>query len=142
MKNIVNLLKEFSLKVLKDHQIYKFMIVGIINAVLLLGLTVLLTDYLNVYYLFSSIIVYEITIILGFVIHEYWTFKKIIKTKKPHIRFLKYNIFYFMGLVINSGFVFILTDFFKLHYSLSQIIAILIVFLFNFLTSKKITFKN
>ncbi len=96
MKNIVNLLKIFLLNTLKNPQIYKFMIVGIVNAILLLVLTIFFTDYLNIFYLFSSIIAYEITIILGFVIHEYWTFVKVKKIKKPFVRFLKYNIFYFL----------------------------------------------
>ncbi len=141
MKNIKKII-EFSLNVLKNPQIYKFMIVGIVNAILLLGLTIFFTDYLNIFYLFSSIIAYEITIILGFIVHEYWTFVKIKKIKKSYVRFLKYNIFYFLGLLINSGFVFVLTNLFELHYSSSQFIAIIIVFLFNFFISKKITFKN
>ncbi len=142
MKKILNSLKEFVLNILKNSQIYKFLIVGIVNAILLLVLTIFFTEYLNIFYLLSSIIAYEITIILGFIVHEYWTFVKVKKIKKSYVRFLKYNIFYFLGLLINLGFVFTLTNFFELHYSSSQFIAIVIVFLFNFLTSKKITFKN
>ena len=142
MKDIVNPLKEFLLKILKNSQIYKFIIVGIANAILLLVLTIFFTEYLNIFYLFSSIVAYEITIILGFIVHEYWTFVKVKKIKKSYVRFLKYNIFYFFGLVINSALVFVLTNIFELHYSSSQIIAIIVVFLFNFFTSKKITFKN
>ena len=142
MKNIRETSKEFFFKVLKDPQIYKFMIVGIGNAIILLGLTIFFTEYLNMFYLLSSIIAYEITIILGFFIHEYWTFAKIKKIKKTYIRFLKYNIFYVIGLSINAIIVFLLTDFVEIHYSSSQIIAIIIIFLFNFATSKKITFKN
>ncbi len=142
LKSIVNLLKVFFSTLLKNPQIYKFMIVGIVNAILLLVLTIFFTDYLNIFYLFSSVIAYEITIIFGFIVHEYWTFVKVKKIKKPYVRFLKYNVFYFLGLVIHSGFVFMLTTFFELHYLLSQLIAIAVVFLFNFFTSKKITFKN
>ena len=142
LKTIVNLLKVFFSTLLKNPQIYKFMIVGIVNAILLLVLTIFFTDYFNIFYLLSSVIAYEITIILGFIVHEYWTFVKVKKITKSYVRFLKYNIFYFLGLVIHSGFVFMLTNFFELHYLLSQLIAIAVVFLFNFFISKKITFKN
>ena len=142
LKTIVNLLKVFFSTLLKNPQIYKFMIVGIVNAILLLVLTIFFTDYLNIFYLLSSVIAYEITIIFGFIVHEYWTFVKVKKIKKPYVRFLKYNIFYFLGLVIHSGFVFMLTNFFELHYLLSQLIAIVVLFLFNFFLIKKITFKN
>jgi len=142
MKNIICSFKKNLIRLLVDPKIYKFMFVGIVNAFLLLGLTIFFTDNLNIFYLFSSIISYEITIIFGFFIHEYWTFSKVSKIKKPYVRFVKYNIFYFLGLIINTGLVFALTDILLWHYSLSQIIAIFIVFLFNFSTSKKITFKN
>ena len=142
MKDILNLFKKSAIDTLKDPKVYKFAIIGIMNAFLLLQLTIFFTNNLNIFYLLSSIIAYEITIVLGFLIHEYWTFSKINKIKKLHTRFIKYNIFYFFGLLINTGLVFVFTDLFELHYSISQIIAIIIVFLFNFFTSKKITFKN
>ena len=93
LKTIVNLLKVFFSTLLKNPQIYKFMIVGIVNAILLLVLTIFFTDYLNIFYLLSSVIAYEITIILGFIVHEYWTFVKVKKITKSYVRFLKYNIF-------------------------------------------------
>ena len=142
IKNIICSFKFFLINVLSDPKIYKFIFVGIINAILLLVLTIFFTDHLNIFYLSSSIIAYELTIVFGFFIHEYWTFVKVTKTKKTYVRFIKYNIFYFLGLLINAGLVFAFTEFLQLHYSTSQIIAIFIVFLFNFSTSKKITFKN
>lgn len=142
LKSILNSLKGFLLTFLKNPQIYQFMVVGILNAVLLLLLTIFFTDFLNIFYLFSSIISYEITIILGFIIHEFWTFSKNKKTKTPFMRFFKYQIFYFLGLLINSIILFFLTDYFNINYTVSQFIGIFIVFFFNFYTSKKITFKN
>lgn len=142
MKNLETMIREAISSTLKDPQIFKFMIVGCGNALLLLFLTIFFTDYLNSHYLISSIIAYEITIIMGFIVNEYWTFAKITKTKSVFTRFVKYNIFYFLGLIINTVIVFILTDFVGRNYSSSQIIAIGIVFVFNFITSKKISFKN
>ncbi|WP_428324014.1 GtrA family protein [Nitrosopumilus sp.] len=142
MKNIENIIKKAISSTLKDPQIFKFMIIGIGNALLLLLLTIFFTEYLSIYYVISSIIAYEITIITGFIVNEYWTFAKIIKTETVYTRFVKYNIFYFFGLIINSILVFVLTDFIEIDYSSSQIIAIGIVFVFNFTTSKKISFKN
>ena len=142
MENIERTIKKIISSTLKDPQIFKFMIVGIGNALLLLLLTMLFTEYLNIYYLISSIIAYEITIITGFIANEYWTFVKITKTKTVYVRFVKYNVFYFIGLIINSILVFVLTDLFEINYSWSQIFAIGIVFVFNFITSKKISFKN
>lgn len=132
----------FIFRTLREPEIYKFIFVGIGNAFVLLFLTIFLTEYLNLYYLHSSIISYEITIVIGFLFNDYWTFSKNKKTNSKFFRFLKYEIFYILGLSLNSGILFLLTDTLSISYFLSQNVSIVIVFLFNFSISKKITFKN
>ena len=133
---------DFLLKMLKNPEIYKFMLVGLINSVLLLLLTIIFTAIFEIFYLISAIISYEITIILGFFIHEHWTFAKMPKIKKTYFRLLKYNAFYLIGLAFNAAILFFLTEFLYLHYTISQSIAVVIVFIYNFMTSKKITFRD
>lgn len=74
--------------------------------------------------------------------NDNWTFSKIQKTSHIYIRFFKFNTFSLIGLGINMIIVFMLTDLINIHYVLSEGIAILITFIFNFTTSKKISFKN
>ena len=138
--NVMNF--DFLLKMLKNPEIYKFMLVGLINAVLLLLLTIIFTAVFEIFYLISAIISYEITIILGFFIHEHWTFAQMPKIKKTYLRLSKYNAFYLIGLAFNAVMLFFLTELLYLHYAISQSIAIVIVFIYNFITSKKITFRN
>ena len=142
LRTITNQLKQFFLNTLRDPENYKFLTVGAVNAIILIGLTIVLTDQLNIFYLHSSIISFEMTIIIGFFINNFWTFSKKKYSKNIFQRFLEYQIFYAIGLLLNGIILFILTDYFSSHYSFSQIIAIFCVFLWNFYSSKKITFKN
>lgn len=141
-KTIVNQLKNLLLVTLKDPEIYKFLAVGTTNAIILITLTIILTENLNIFYLYSSIISFEITIIIGFFINNFWTFSKKKHSQNIFQRFLKYQIFYIIGLLLNGIILFVLTDYFSLHYLFSQLTSIFCVFLFNFYSSKKITFKN
>lgn len=132
----------FLLKIIKNLEIYKFLLVGIINAMIIIILIGFFTKILEIFYLYSAIISYEITIILGFFVHEHWTFSKMPKTKKKYIRLLNYNVFSLIGLGMNIGILLFLTEKLNFHYMISELIAIISVFVFNFISSKKITFRN
>jgi len=127
---------------LQKPEIYKFAIVGICNGILLLILTGFFTSFLNIFYLISVLIGYEISVISSFFMNDNWTFSKVKKISSVHTRFVKYNIFALMGLGINLLVLFLLTNYLEIHYILSESIAILVSFGFNYSASKKISFKN
>lgn len=121
--------------------IFKFLLVGFLNAILLLFLLFLFTTFFSIHYITSSIIAYEITIILGFIMHDNWTFKSIPKTSKIYTRLILFNVFSLLGLVLNTVILYALTELY-LHYILSGLIAISITFIFNYSVSKKISFRK
>jgi dolichol-phosphate mannosyltransferase len=127
---------------LRKPEIYKFALIGLFNMILVLSLTTFFTEFFNTHYLFSVLLAYEISIITSFFMNDNWTFNKIPKKNSIIIRLVKFNTFSLMGLCINMIILFLLTNFIGIHYILSEIIAILITFIFNFTTSKKISFKN
>lgn len=129
-------------KILRGKEIYKFIIVGIITGIFLLLVMILFTQIFLIYYLFSVLISYELSLLLGFFLHEYWTFAKIPKIKKIQLRLLKFNTFSLIGLAINTGLILFFVEILQLDYIVSEIIAISIVFIYNYLMSKKITFKK
>jgi dolichol-phosphate mannosyltransferase len=127
---------------LTKPDISKFAIIGICNMILVLLLTAFFTEFFNIFYIYSVFLAYEISIISSFFMNDNWTFSKIQKSSRTYIRFLKFNTFSLIGLGINMVILFILTDFINIHYVMSECIAILITFSFNFISSKKISFKN
>lgn len=131
----------YVLRFIKNPEIYKFGIVGTISSLLLLLLTALLTTFVHIFYAYSVIIGFELSLIVGFFLHDKWTFTKVKKSARK-MRFLKYNLFSLIGLGINELMLIFLTEQIKLHYLFSELIAIVITFFFNFVVSKKISWKN
>ena len=127
---------------LKNSELYKYLIVGIGNAFLVLSLTIIFTSVFEIFYLISAIAAYEISIIVSFFMHDKWTFVNVKKTSKMYSRFIKYNTFSLIGLGINALVLAILTEQVGLHYTISESIAILVSFIFNYTMNKKISFRN
>lgn len=121
---------------------YKFLIVGIGGAISTLSLTVFFTSVLGIFYVISVAISLEATLIWSFLIHEKWTFANIPKITSVKIRFIKYNILALIGIGVNEAVLILFTNQVKLHYTLSEIIAIIVAFFFNYLVHKKISWKN
>jgi len=125
----------------KNLDILKFAIIGGFTSFLLLILTEIFTS-LHLFYAFSVIIGFEISLIIGFYLHDKWTFANLKKSTRSTTRLLKYNLFSLLGLGINELILIFLTEQIKLHYLLSEGAAIMITFIFNFTISKKISWKN
>jgi len=125
---------------IKNPEIYKFFVVGIIGAIILLVFTVIFTQIVGFFYVVSTAIAFEISILWGFFANDRWTFSKVRKKHKPYIRFSKYNLFSLISLGIIQIVMISLVTTFDLHYSLSQAIGIVVAFIFNFTISKKISF--
>jgi len=132
----------FLLEIAKDPEIYKYLIVGIVGALIVLLLTIVLTSVFGIFYVISTTIAFEISIVWGFFANDRWTFSKVTKTSKAYFRFIKYNLFSLIALGIIQVVMITLTTQLGFHYALSQSIAIVVAFSFNFITSKKISFRN
>jgi len=125
----------------KNLEIYKYTTVGAVNGILVLALTMIFTSLFGIFYIISAVISYELSICLSFFMHEKWTFNNIKKNSKWYKRFIKYNTFSLIGLWINATVLVFFTNQIGLHYGISEAIAILVTFLFNYVMSK-ISFRN
>jgi len=128
--------------IFKKPEIYKFLIVGTGGSIIVLVVTLALTSIFEIFYVISTIIAFEISLIWGFFANDKWTFNKMKKTSKPYVRFIKYNIFSLISLGIIQVIMISLVNIFGVHYSPSQAVGIIVAFFFNFLVSKHISFKN
>jgi len=126
---------------IKNPEIYKFLIVGIIGAVIVLLFTIFFTQFIGIFYVISTVIAFEISQIWGFFANDRWTFSKIKKMSKMHIRFIKYNLFSLFALGIIQFIMITFTTQIGIHYTISESIGIVVAFFFNFFVSKKISFK-
>lgn len=121
------------------NQVLRFLIVGSSTFLLDLGLLLILTKYFGVFYLisaaasflFASLINYYLSILLVFEAGRYSSRKK---------ELIIFFIFTFLGIIINHIIIYICSNLFILNLSMSKLISVIFVTVFNFLTKKNIVF--
>jgi len=123
-------------------RILKFMAVGASGVAVNMGLLWLLTEFAGLFYLFSAIASIEVSIITNFLLNEHWTFSdRRGKNQSMTSRGIKFNVVSMVSLGLNITILFTLTNYFGLHYMLSELIAILAAFVSNFFLNLKWTWN-
>ncbi|WOF17123.1 glycosyltransferase family 2 protein [Methanoplanus sp. FWC-SCC4] len=124
-------------------KIFKFAAVGISGIFVNVGLLYFLTEYFGIFYLISSLIAIETSIITNFILNDLWTFKgnESRFSKKWH-RFVSFQFVSVMGVLINMGILWALTEFAGLYYVISNLFGIGAAFAWNFLVNRNITWKK
>ena len=116
------------------EQIIKFGIVGVIAFFIDYSLLYILTEFLGIYYLYSSIISFIVSLIFNYIVSIKWVFdvsKK--QTLKDFIIFILLSI---IGLIINQLVMYIMVEKVNIWYMFSKIISTIIVMIWNFITRK------
>lgn len=102
--------------------------------------TILLTQFLGYWYVFSSCMGTIIGGYVNFSLGRNWAFKKRHGKKRAQAR--RYILIWTGSLILNVGLLFLLTDILKLHYIMSKsIISVLVGVFFNFYFQKSFVFK-
>jgi dolichol-phosphate mannosyltransferase len=128
----------------KNQRPLKFGTVGASGVIVNMGLLYTLTEFAGLFYLFSSAIAVETSIIWNFFWNETWTFSEIGKEtwRKFFERLAKFNTVSLVGLGLNLAILFALTEFAGLHYLISNVFAIMAVFAWNYLGNVKWTWNG
>ena len=123
----------------KYNKFIKFCVVGLTGIVVNIGLLYYLTEYQNLYYIFSSGIAIEISIITNFILNNFWTWTK--GTKNVLNRLWKFNAVSIIALGINIITLYTFTEILGIWYIISNLIGILAATLVNFIVNDRWTFK-
>lgn len=115
-------------------QFFKFGVVGVIAFIVDYLSLYLLTEFLNVYYLISSIISFLLSIIVNYILSIKWVFD--IKKKQSFKDVIIFTLLSAIGLLINLLIMYLSVEVFKIHYMIGKLIATFIVMIWNFVTRK------
>ena len=116
------------------NQILKFGLVGVIATIIDFAVLYILTEFLHVHYLISSIISFIVSVIFNYILSIKWVFEVNHKqTKKDFIIFVVLSV---IGLGINSLLMYLLVDKLKFYYMFSKVFATGVVMVYNFITRK------
>ena len=94
----------------------------------------MLTEFLNVYYLISSIISFLLSIIVNYILSIKWVFD--IKKKQSFKDVIIFTLLSAIGLLINLLVMYLSVEVLKIHYMIGKLIATFIVMIWNFVTRK------
>jgi putative flippase GtrA len=123
-------------------KIARFALVGLSGILVNTGFLYIFTEIGGIFYLASSALAIEISILTNFILNDFWTFKSrtgLIRQRWK--RLASYNFLALGGMAVNLGVLYGLTAGFDVYYLYANIIGILFAFLWNYLTNRNITWK-
>lgn len=132
---------------IQENQIQRFVKFGLVGTWgFLVNMFFLwfLTEIVGVYYLFSSIVAIEISLLNNYALNDLWTWHDRGKQGKKEYfkRMLRYHISASAAMLANISILWILTELFGIYYLASNIFGILCGALLNFFLNDRWTFKH
>lgn len=142
LKNILKLILKiwWHKQIAKYHQFFRFCIVGTIGAIIDIGGLCVLVEFVGIYYLLAAAMSFTIAVINNYFLNKYWSFKN--KSSNHTKQFIGFVLVSVVGLLINLGVMYSLTELLFVWYLLSKAIASIIVLFWNFFMNKYVTFKE
>ena len=115
-------------------QLFRFGVVGFTAFLIDAGLLYVLTEYLHIYYLVSSVISFIVSLIYNYILSIFWVFD--VKKKQTYKEVLLFVVLSVIGLGVNQLVMYLGVDLLNIHYMLCKVIATIIVMIYNFVTRK------
>ena len=122
-------------------QLIRYTFVGGFAFVIDFSLLWLLTDICHIHYLASASLSFIAGLVVNYFISTKWVFDKS-KVSNKKLEFLFFGLIGVVGLGLNDLFIWLLTDLGGFHYLMSKIIAVFLVYLWNFFARKYLLFKK
>lgn len=123
----------------------KYCIIGssgiIVNTMILYSFT----DLLGIFYLLSSAMAYEASIITNFIMNDKWTFKETIIPGKSHnffTRAMYFNWTMILGAIYGILLLYVFTEFLLINYIISNLISIAIITIWRYYTSMTVVWRH
>ncbi len=117
------------------RQFAKAALFGGIGTIVHLTVLFIFTEFFNVYYLISGGIGFIAGSTSNYLINKKWAFRDNFQ-HEIFIKYFKFITICTFALIVNLGVLFVFTEFVKVYYALSQIIANAVSFLIIFTVSK------
>ena len=122
----------------------KFCIVGLSGVFVNMGLLYALTEFLGLFYILSSFIAIECSFISNYLLNDLWTWRGVGASRRMERlkRLGKFHVVYGIGLAINIGLLYVITEYLGVYYIVSNLMAIAVATLWNFWWSAKWTWGS
>ena len=122
-------------------QIFRYLFSGGVAFVFDFGLLYLLTDILDVHYLFSATFSFSVGLVITYILNVYWVFDKRRFGNQMH-ELLIFVLIGVVGLLITVFFMWLFTDVAGMFYLLSKILTTIIATGWSFFMRKIVLFSK
>lgn len=123
------------MKSLQYLEMMRFIIVGVITFVVDYGLLYISTEYIGLYYMYSTAIAFIAAVIFNYWLCVIYVFKNVQRqTSKQAILFVGSSV---VGLGLNQICMWFFVEIFGIYYMLAKIISIIIVMAWNYIMKRK-----
>ena len=123
-------------------QLSKFTTVTLIGTGLHMVALVLITELLGIFYVISYYLARILSGAFNFLMNRHWTFRSngahLSNIGKQYSKFFVVNV---TADIVGGGLLYALTDFVGIYYVYSQVIVIVVMWVFLFATSRKYIFR-
>lgn len=116
----------------------KYCIIGGFGIIVNTAILYSFTSFLGIFYLLSSVIAYETSIMTNFIMNDKWTFKETIMPGKSHnffTRAIYFNWIMLIGMIAGILLLYGFTEFLSINYLISNLISIGIITIWRYYTS-------
>jgi putative flippase GtrA len=132
----------------------RFFSVGVVATVVDWSICTGLTGMFGIYYIFARMISYSVGTVVNYSLNKRYTFKN--TYKKIQYQFASFAAVAVVGMALNISIMYVLVEYvftgqpyvlalgsmtINVYQSASMVIATLIVFMFNYIVNKSLTFK-
>jgi glycosyltransferase involved in cell wall biosynthesis/putative flippase GtrA len=125
----------------KHHTFIKFGVAGVLATGTNFLVLAFLIEILGIWYLISAGIAFLVSFGVSFYLQKFWTFRDDEK-EGMHKQAIAYFAVVLAGLVVNLVSMYILVDFFGMHYLPAQLIITVFIAVMNFVLYKYVIFKR
>lgn len=116
------------------RQILRFGVVGGGAFLIDYAILYILTEFVGIHYLVSSVISFIISLIFNYILSIYWVFD--VNRKQTMKEILIFTTLSVIGLGINEVVMYVGSNGLGIHYMLTKLVATAIVMVWNFVTRK------
>ncbi len=129
-------------KLLHQHQsVIKFLATGIFVFLFNLVVLSLFTEAFKIWYLVSSVVSYALSVVLNFTLQKFWVFENS-SNEKTKRQFIFYLFVSCTCLILNTFFMYLLVDYARIHYLISQAFITAALATLNFFINRNFIFAE
>ncbi len=118
---------------------FRYVLIGFFATLIDVSLLYILTEFFNIWYLYSASVSYLVAVVPHYVLNKYFNFKN--KNKRIFSQFSIFLIISLSGLLLTQIILYVLVELFNIWYMFSKGVAIVLVLFYHYNLNKKITFK-